>query len=113
MGPFGDFGNLRFVATWGLARFCGPCPVNGVRAEEVPRVGTWTHSATPPRGRDFNLNLVHYVLDRSLSAMSNAQQRRKIYASATMKPGRVVRSRGRSGMGSNIAWHRRHNDSVD
>ena len=30
-----------------------------------------------------------------------------------MKPDRVVRSRGRSGMGSNIAWHRRHNDSVD
>ena len=31
----------------------------------------------------------------------------------TLKPDRVVRSRGRSGMGSNIAWHRRHNDSVD
>ena len=30
-----------------------------------------------------------------------------------LKPDRVVRSRGRSGMGSNIAWHRRHNDSVD
>ena len=30
-----------------------------------------------------------------------------------VKPDRVVRSRGRSGMGSNIAWHRRHNDSVD
>ena len=32
---------------------------------------------------------------------------------AALKPDRVVRSRGRSGMGSNIAWHRRHNDSVD
>ena len=32
---------------------------------------------------------------------------------AVLKPDRVVRSRGRSGMGSNIAWHRRHNDSVD
>ena len=64
------------------------------------------------RGRDFNLILVHDVLDRSLSAMPNAQQRRKIFASATMKPDRVVKSRGRSGMGSNIAWHRRHNDSV-
>ena len=30
-----------------------------------------------------------------------------------VKPDRMVRSRGRSGMGSNIAWHRRHNDSVD
>ena len=34
-------------------------------------------------------------------------------ALATVKPDRVVRSRGRSGMGSNIAWHRRHHDSVD
>ena len=48
MGTFGDFGNLEFVATWGLARFCGPCPVDGVRAEEVLRVGTWTPSAIPP-----------------------------------------------------------------
>ena len=48
METFGDFGNLGFVATWGLARFCGPCPVDGVRAEEVLRVGTWTPSAIPP-----------------------------------------------------------------
>ena len=48
MGTFGDFGNLGFVATWGLARFCGPCPVDGVRAEEVLRVRTWTPSAIPP-----------------------------------------------------------------
>ena len=48
MGTFGDFGNLGFVATWGLARSCGPCPVDGVRAEEVLRVGTWTPSAIPP-----------------------------------------------------------------
>ena len=34
-------------------------------------------------------------------------------ATLPLKPDRVVRSRGRSGMGSNIAWHRRHNDSVD
>ena len=32
---------------------------------------------------------------------------------APLKPDRVVRSRRRSGMGSNIAWHRRDNDSVD
>ena len=32
---------------WGLARFSGPCPVDGVRAEEVLRVGTWTPSAIP------------------------------------------------------------------
>ena len=48
MGTFGDFGNLRLVATWGLARFCGPCPVDGVRAEEVLRVGTWTPPAIAP-----------------------------------------------------------------
>ena len=111
MGTFGDFGNLGFVATCGLARVCIPCPVDGVMAEEVLGVGTWTPSAIPPG--EFYLNLVHDVLDRSLSAMTNAQQRRNIFASATMKPDRVVRSRGRSGMGSNIAWHRRHNDSVD
>ena len=66
----------------------------------------------PSRERDLNLNLVHDVLDQSLSAMPKGQQRRNIFASGTMKPDRVVRSRGRSGMGSNIAWHRRHNDSV-
>ena len=49
MGTFGDFGNLGFVATLGFARYCGPCPVDGVRAEEVVRVGTWTPSAIPPR----------------------------------------------------------------
>ena len=48
MGTFGDFGDLGLVDTWGLARFCGPCPVYGVRAEEVLRVGTWTPSAIPP-----------------------------------------------------------------
>ena len=48
MGTFRDFGNLGLVATRGLARFCGPCPVDGVRAEEVLRVGTWTYSAIPP-----------------------------------------------------------------
>ena len=66
----------------------------------------------PSWRRDLNLNLVHDVLDQSLSAMPKGQQRRNIFASGTMKPDRVVRSRGRSGMGSNIAWHRRHNDSV-
>ena len=37
----------------------------------------------------------------------------KCLENGPLKPDRVVRSRGRSGMGSNIAWHRRHNDSVD
>ena len=45
MGTFGDFGDLGLVATSGLARYCGPSPVDGVRAEEVLRVGTWTASA--------------------------------------------------------------------
>ena len=48
MGTFGDFGDLELVATWGLARSCGPCPVDGVRAGEVPREGTLTPSAIPP-----------------------------------------------------------------
>ena len=48
MGTFGDFGDLGLVATWGLVRFCGPCPVDGVRAEEALRVATWTPSAIPP-----------------------------------------------------------------
>ena len=48
MGAFGDFGDLELVATWGLGRFCGPYPVDGVRAEEVLRVGNWTPSAFPP-----------------------------------------------------------------
>ena len=48
MGTFGDFRDLEVVATWGLACFCGPCPVDGVRGEEVLRVGTWTPSAIPP-----------------------------------------------------------------
>ena len=49
METFGDFGNLGSVAPWGFTRFCGPCPVYGVRAEEGLRVGTWTPSAIPPR----------------------------------------------------------------
>ena len=48
MGTFGDFGDLGLVATWPLACFCGPCPVNGVRAKEVLRVETWASSAIPP-----------------------------------------------------------------
>ena len=47
MGRFGDFGDFEFVATWALACFCGPCPVDGVRAKEVLRVRTWTPSAMP------------------------------------------------------------------
>ena len=50
MGTFGDFGNLGFVATWSLARFCSDFPADGVRAEEVLRVVTWTPSAIPPGG---------------------------------------------------------------
>ena len=47
MGTFGDLGDLKLVATWGFAPFCGPCPVDGVRAQEVARVGNWTPSAIP------------------------------------------------------------------
>ena len=48
MGKIEDFGDLGFVANCGLARFCGPCMVEEVSAEEVLRVGTWTPSAIPP-----------------------------------------------------------------
>ena len=74
-------------------------------------MGTWAPSAIPP-GEEIS-TLVHDFAERSLSAMPSVQQRLKIFASATMKPDRVVESRGRSGMGSNTAWQRRHNDGVD
>ena len=48
METFGDFEDLQFVATWGLARFCGPYPIDGVRAQEDLRMGTCTPSAIPP-----------------------------------------------------------------
>ena len=48
MGTFGNSRDLELVATWGLARSSGPCPVDRVKAEEVLRVGTWTPPATPP-----------------------------------------------------------------
>ena len=35
MGTIGDFRDFGFVENGGLARFCGPCPVAGVRAEEA------------------------------------------------------------------------------
>ena len=38
MGSVGDFGYPGLVSSWGLTRFCGPYPVNGVRAKEVLRV---------------------------------------------------------------------------
>ena len=45
---FGDFGDSELLATWSLARFCGPCQVDRVRAEEVLRLRTGTPSAIPP-----------------------------------------------------------------
>ena len=48
MGTIEDFGDLGFVACSGLTHFCGPCLVDGVRAEEVLRVETWTPSAILP-----------------------------------------------------------------
>ena len=63
MGTFRDFGDLEFVANWGLARFCGPCPVDWVRAEELLRVGTWTPSAIPP-GEEI-LTWIWYTIFRT------------------------------------------------
>ena len=77
MGTCGEFGNLGFVATWGLARFCGTCPCRWGQGRGGPESGDLDTLSYPSRGRDFNLNLVHDVLDRSLSAMPNAQQRQK------------------------------------
>ena len=48
MGSFWDFGDLGLVTNWALAPFCGHWPVDGVRAEVVLRVATWTPSAIPP-----------------------------------------------------------------
>ena len=45
----------RYLPTY-LPRFCGPCPVDAVRAEEVVRVGTWTPSAIPP-GEEFLVSI--------------------------------------------------------
>ena len=108
MGRYGDFGDLDLVAL-GLGPFLRPLPGRWGQGRGGPESWDLDTLSYPLQGRDFNLGLS----DRSLSAMPNAQQRRKLFASATMKPDRMVRSRGRSGMGSNIAWHRRHNDCVD
>ena len=56
-----------------------------VRAEEVLSAGTWTPLSYPSRGGDFGPNLVHHFEDRSLAAKASAQQKRIIFASATMK----------------------------
>ena len=63
MAPFGDFCDLGIVATCGLAGFCGPFPIDGVRAEEVLRAGTWAPFSYPSRGTDFCLDLVHNFED--------------------------------------------------
>ena len=84
----------------GSASIDGSGPFKGRGGPEIGDLDTVSY---PSRGRDFDLNLVHNFADRLLSAMPNAQQRRKTFVSATMKPDRRVRSGGRSGMGSNIA----------
>ena len=115
-GPDGNirgFRKLKIRSHLGLGPFSRPLPGRWGQGRGGPESGDLDTLSYPSRGRDFFLDLVHDFADRSLSAMPSAQQRRKIFASATMKPDRVVRSRGRSGMGSNIAWHRRHHDSVD
>ena len=62
--------------------------------------------AVRPVGREWQLHL-------KVRAFSGEVEKVFDVLVDTVKPDRVVRSRGRSGMGSNIAWHRRHNDSVD
>ena len=108
MGRYGDFGDLEFVAL-GLGPYLRPLPGRWGQGRGGPESCDLDTLSYPSRGSILNLELS----DRSLSAMPNAQQRGKPFASATIKPDRMVRSRGRSGMGSNIAWHRRHNDCVD
>ena len=60
------------------------------------------------------VEVVVAVDDVDCSAVNTADSSKEMAVVVVVgKPDRVVRSRGRSGMGSNIAWHRRHNDSVD
>ena len=103
----GDGSHLR------LGPFLRPLPGRWGQGLGAPESGDLDTLGYPSRGRDFDLNSDHNFADRSLSAMPSAQHRRNIFTSATMKSDRRVRSRGRSGMGSNVAWQRRHNDSVD
>ena len=71
----------------------------------------WTHhthtsqASMPFVAEDWNVTL--------FGSCSNGGGKKGGMQFLVLKPDRLVRSRGRSGMGSNIAWHRRHNDSVD
>ena len=115
-GPDGNirgFRRLGICSNLGLGPFLRPLPGRWGQGRGGPESGDLDTLSYPSRGRDSNLNFVHDVADGSLSAIPIAQQRQKTFASATMKPDRMVGNRRRSGMGSNTAWHRIHNDSVD
>ena len=101
-----EFRRLGIGSHLRLGPFLRPLPGRMGEGRGGHESGDLDTLSYPSRGRDS----VHDVADPSRSAMPSAQQRRKIFASATMKLDRMVRRRGRSGMGSNIAWHRRHND---
>ena len=79
MRTLGDFVFPEFISSSGLARFCGPCPVYGVRNKEVLRAGTLDTLRYACRRRDFVLNLVHHVEDQSLATMPSTQQRGKTF----------------------------------
>ena len=97
------FRRLRSCSHLGFGPFLRPLPGRWGQGPGDPERWDLDTLSYPSRGRVFNFDLVRDVADRSLSAMPNAQRRRNIFASATIKPDRVVRSRSRSGMGSNIA----------
>ena len=116
MGTFADFRVLGVVATWGLARFCGACPVDGVRDKEVLRVGTWTASATDvfPWGawpRDAAVD-VHKQAGCQSTALTGASSRschvtKRFSILATLKQGNKSMYSNTSGyvqMGLRLDW---------
>ena len=99
------FWRLRICSHLGLGPFLRPLPGRWGQGRGGPESGDLDTLSYPSRGRDFNLDLVQDVADRSLSAMPNAQQRRNIFASATMKPDLVVSEAGSDPRGHlGVTW---------
>ena len=100
-GPDGNVRGFRrrgICSHLGLGPFLRPLPGRWGQGGGGPESGDQDTISYPSRGRDLNLDLVHDVAERLLSATPNAQQRRKIFTSATMKPDRVVG-------GQRSQWH--------
>ena len=91
---------LRYdtLAAWAPVAYQADAARHGIRSEAALRLKEELRGASPG---------YHPATQGQLQEVWKGKQ------PPSKKPDRVVRSRGRSGMGSNIAWHRRHNDSVD